>query len=113
MMPADLHAVFAGEIESLWTFLSEQGVDPTDNHAERMLRFAVLWRKSSQGAPRVKKAIAGWSVSSHLGRPAGFRKRQPSPSLLKPCAHTSGARNPTSPRSPSLPFDSDPDIAYL
>ncbi|VBB44962.1 transposase [uncultured Desulfatiglans sp.] len=42
------------EIESLWTFLSEQGVDPTNNHAERMLRFAVLWRKSSQGTSSEK-----------------------------------------------------------
>ncbi len=37
------------EIESLWTFLAEEGVDPTNNHAERMLRFAVLWRKRSYG----------------------------------------------------------------
>ena len=37
------------EIDSLWLFLVEQGVSPTNNHAERMLRFAVLWRKRSQG----------------------------------------------------------------
>jgi len=37
------------EIDSLWTFLIEEGVSPTNNHAERMLRFAVLWRKRSQG----------------------------------------------------------------
>jgi transposase len=37
------------EIENLWTFLAEEGVDPTNNHAERMLRFAVLWRKRSYG----------------------------------------------------------------
>jgi transposase len=37
------------EIESLWTFLVEEGVAPTNNHAERMLRFAVLWRKRSYG----------------------------------------------------------------
>jgi len=42
------------EIESLWTFLSEQGVDPTNNHAEWMLRFAVLWRKFSQGTSSEK-----------------------------------------------------------
>lgn len=33
------------EIESLWTFLVEEGVPLTNNHSERMLRFAVLWRK--------------------------------------------------------------------
>ncbi|MCI5208064.1 MAG: IS66 family transposase, partial [Candidatus Electrothrix sp. ATG2] len=27
----------------------EEGVDPTNNFAERMIRFAVLWRKRSQG----------------------------------------------------------------
>ena len=37
------------EIGSLWTFLTEEGVSPTNNHAERMLRFAVSWRKRSQG----------------------------------------------------------------
>jgi transposase len=34
---------------SLWVFLSEQGVEPTTNRAERSLRFAVMWRKGSSG----------------------------------------------------------------
>ena len=29
--------------------LKEAGVAPTNNHAERFLRFAVLWRKASFG----------------------------------------------------------------
>jgi transposase len=33
----------------LWTFLEHEGVSPTNNHAERMIRFGVLWRKCSQG----------------------------------------------------------------
>ncbi len=37
------------EMDSLFTFLYEEGVGPTNNHAERMLRFGVLWRKRSQG----------------------------------------------------------------
>lgn len=37
------------EMDHLWLFLQEQGVAPTNNHAERMLRFAVLWRKRSMG----------------------------------------------------------------
>jgi len=37
------------EMEHLWLFLQEPGVAPTNNHAERMLRFAVLWRKRSLG----------------------------------------------------------------
>ena len=39
----------AGELESLWVFLDEKGVEPTNNRAERALRFAVLWRKRSNG----------------------------------------------------------------
>jgi transposase len=42
------------ELEHLWLFLEEQGVAPTNNHAERTLRFAVLWRKRSFGT-RVDK----------------------------------------------------------
>jgi len=37
------------EMGSLWTFVVEEGVEPTNNRAERALRFAVLWRKMMQG----------------------------------------------------------------
>jgi len=37
------------EMASLWVFLREHGVEPTNNRAERALRFAVLWRKGSSG----------------------------------------------------------------
>jgi transposase len=37
------------EMASLWVFLSEAGVEATNNRAERALRFAVLWRKRSNG----------------------------------------------------------------
>jgi transposase len=43
-----------GEIESLWTFLDHEGVDPTNNRAERALRFGVLWRKRSLGTQSEK-----------------------------------------------------------
>jgi len=39
----------ARQMESLWVFLDENGVEPTNNRAERALRFAVLWRKRSNG----------------------------------------------------------------
>jgi transposase len=35
--------------EHLWTFLRVRGIEPTNNAAERSLRHAVLWRKSSGG----------------------------------------------------------------
>ncbi len=34
---------------ALWTFARVEGVEPTNNHAERTLRPAVLWRKVSFG----------------------------------------------------------------
>jgi len=40
----------ASEMDSLWVFLEENGVDPTNNRAERALRFGVLWRKRSLGS---------------------------------------------------------------
>jgi transposase len=42
------------EMESLWVFLEHEGISPTNNHAERMLRFAVLWRNRSQGTASEK-----------------------------------------------------------
>ncbi len=38
------------EMDSLFLFLTEEGVEPTNNFRERIIRFAVLWRKRSQGA---------------------------------------------------------------
>ena len=42
------------EMDNLWVFLQENGVAPTNNLAERMLRFAVLWRKRSLGTASEK-----------------------------------------------------------
>jgi transposase len=42
------------EIDSLWVFLEREGVSPTNNHAERMLRFAVCWRNRSYGSSSEK-----------------------------------------------------------
>jgi transposase len=42
------------EMASLWVFLSEAGVEATNNRAERALRFAVLWRKRSNGTDSAK-----------------------------------------------------------
>jgi transposase len=42
------------ELGALWTFVVEEGVEPTNNRAERALRFAVLWRKIMQGTYTAK-----------------------------------------------------------
>jgi transposase len=47
-------ATFCGNLleleHGLWTFTREEGVEPTNNHIERLLRRAVLWRKRSFGS---------------------------------------------------------------
>jgi transposase len=42
------------EMDSLWVFLAQHSVEPTNNRAERALRFGVLWRKRSQGTASTK-----------------------------------------------------------
>jgi transposase len=36
-------------LPSLWTFVRFEGVEPTNNAAERAIRPGVLWRKGSFG----------------------------------------------------------------
>jgi transposase len=38
-----------GQADYLWTFVSSEGIEPTNNAAERAIRPAVLWRKGSFG----------------------------------------------------------------
>ncbi len=35
--------------DNLWTFVDQEGIEPTNNAAERALRHAVIWRKLSFG----------------------------------------------------------------
>jgi transposase len=42
------------EMDSLWVFLAYHGVEPTNNRAERALRFGGLWRKRSLGTASEK-----------------------------------------------------------
>jgi transposase len=42
------------EIDNLWVFLDHEGLEPTNNRAERALRFGVLWRKRSLGTQSEK-----------------------------------------------------------
>ena len=48
---------------SLWTFARRDGIEPTNNAAERALRHAVLWRRSSLGTDSV---VGGRFVSAIL-----------------------------------------------
>jgi len=42
------------QIESLWVFLDIIEVEPTNNLAERTLRYGVIWRKRSKGTQSTK-----------------------------------------------------------
>jgi len=35
---------------SFWTFTRHEGIEPTNNEAERGVRKGVLWRRKSQGS---------------------------------------------------------------
>ena len=38
---------------AMWLFVTVEGVEPTNNAAERAIRPAVLWRRTSFGTPRL------------------------------------------------------------
>jgi transposase len=82
---------------ALWTFVDQEGVEPTNNAAERAIRPAVLWRKGSFGtdsqvgsrfAERVLTAVAtvrlrGGNVLRYLmTATAQYRDSRTAPSLL-------------------------------
>lgn len=57
---------------SLWTFARRQGVEPTNNLAEREIRPAVLWRKGCFGA----SADAGCRFTERILTVARTLRRQ-------------------------------------
>jgi transposase len=62
---------------ALWTFAKHPGVQPTNNHAERALRGAVIYRKlslgsqSEQGERRIERLLSA-SVTCRLQRRSLF-----------------------------------------
>lgn len=87
--------------EALWTFVTREGVEPTNNHAELELRDFVLWRKRSFGsqsergerfAERVMTAVRtarkqGKDVLDFLVRSVtAHTERAPAPRLIEPSA---------------------------
>jgi transposase len=82
---------------ALWTFARVAGVEPTNNHAERVLRPAVLWRKNSfgchgeEGRRFVERMLSVVQTLRLQGRPvlaflcetlAAHRARRPLPTLV-------------------------------
>ncbi len=66
-MPYEKARAFSRDLGSLeaalWTVVREEGVEPTNNAAERALRPAVVWRKrcfgsqSTEGARSVERML--------------------------------------------------------
>jgi len=60
--------------EHLWTFVEREDVEPTNNHAERVVRQGVLWRKSSfgtqseRGARYVERVLTAGATCQLQGR---------------------------------------------
>jgi transposase len=87
-----------GRLEpALWTFIRVEGVEPTNNAAERALRPAVLWRKgcfgadSTEGNSFVAKILTVAATCRQLQRHllsyftdavVAYRMAQPAPALL-------------------------------
>ncbi len=82
---------------ALWTFLYHEGVEPTNNHIERLLRPGVLWRKnafgchSEAGCRFVERILTAVQTLRLQQRPvleflqqslAAHRNGHPAPSLL-------------------------------
>jgi len=59
--------------KALWTFIEVDGVEPTNNHAERELRRFVLWRKRSFGSQSVRGNVFAERIMTiaHTARKQG------------------------------------------
>jgi transposase len=86
-----------GLVPAVWRFVVTDGVEPTNNHAERLLRRGVLWRKNSFGCTSAAgcrfverlltvvqtRRLQGRSVLRYLYEAlVAHRKGLPAPSLL-------------------------------
>ena len=83
--------------EGLWTFARVKGIEPTNNAAERALRFAVIWRRisggtdSQRGSRFVERTLSVVATCRQQGRNVleyltscfeADHRGQPIPSLL-------------------------------
>jgi transposase len=83
--------------DALWTFLDVEGIEPTNNAAERALRPAVLWRKgcfgtqSDAGSRFVERMLTVRTTCQQHARPlfpylvaavTAYWANQPAPKLL-------------------------------
>jgi transposase len=80
---------------ALWTFVEHDGVEPTNNHAERELRAFVMWRKRSFGTQSDRGNVFAERLMTvaHTARKQG---RDVLPFLTACCeAHFAGTHAPS------------------
>jgi Transposase IS66 family len=77
---------------ALWTFVQTEGVEPTNNRAERGLRHAVIYRKLSQGSRCEQGALA----------PSGCSAQRSAAASNAPHSSPTSSRSPR-PRSAASP----------
>jgi len=82
---------------ALWTFLGHDGVEPTNNHAEREIRTFVLWRRRSFGSQSARGNVFAENLMT-VAHTARKQKKKVLAFLTACCA----TRDPS--RAPSL-FD--------
>jgi transposase len=86
------------ELGALWTFTVEEGVEPTNNRAERALRFAVLWRKMMQGTYNAKGDRWVERILS-VRETCRLRGRPTFPVLVEAVTHSFNGQHPDVPGS--------------
>ena len=97
---------------ALWTFAEIDGVEPTNNHAERGLRGAVIYRKLSSAA-NPTTANAPSNGSSPPRSPAASRNGASSPTSPTPSPPTPAATRPRHSPDPSPAPERLPQTASI
>jgi len=81
--------------EALFTFAYKQGVEPTNNRAERALRAFVLWRKVSFGSQSQRGCLFAQRIMT-VAQTLRLQGRSVFSSLIEACqAHVGSASGPT------------------
>ena len=91
---------------ALWTFTETPGVEPTNNHAERRFRSAVIYRKLSPAAK---------ATTAKPGSPGCSQRTPPAASNTARSSSTSPKRSPPTPTAtppPPSPEHPNPLNAY-
>lgn len=86
---------------ALWTFVTAEGIEPTNNAAERTLRPAVLWRKNSFDS----QSLAGSMFVARMLTVVTSLRAQNRP-VLDYLIHTCRAARQGKPAPSLLPADS-------